>query len=284
VTRRPAQPSGPREGSGAGENSARRRDCQAADQAEDHTFTGFETSPGRPTDQTMEQLAPATPIVARSDIGSPDRGKCLRPALSTYEAELSLFKAFLDLREHGRGALVALSARLVVSNRTASEVLQPGDWPRLWALAQDVLDEGRPRGAVVPLRNGTSVLARCRPIMKARLPVGALLQFSVPAGGLMSRDRGSIPGWSKLTDAERGLAELVARGFTNGEAGKRTFVSRHTVDAHLRNVFRKLGISTRAELARLVGEHHLDLCSPEDFPVRYCQPRPVAEHQETRSA
>jgi len=207
-----------------------------------------------------------------------------RRPLSTSEADLSLFRAFLYLRVHCRGALIALSDRLMVTNHVASEVLQPGDLPRLWALAEHALNESRPRSALIPLSNGTSVVARCRPIITARTPVGALVQFSLPARSLGGPASGPVPGWSELTDAEQALAALVARGFTNREVGKRMFVSHYTVDAHLRNVFRKLGISSRAELARLVGEHYLQLCSLEDAPGRYSEPQQGAEQQVTRSA
>jgi DNA-binding NarL/FixJ family response regulator len=47
----------------------------------------------------------------------------------------------------------------------------------------------------------------------------------------------------------------VAEGLTNHEVGERMFVSRHTVDFHLRQIFRKMEISSRVELTRLVLEH-----------------------------
>ncbi len=65
-----------------------------------------------------------------------------------------------------------------------------------------------------------------------------------------------MTGWTVLTDTERTVAELVARGMTNKQAGRRLFLSRHTVDYHLRRVFKKLGLNSRVELARALGEHY----------------------------
>lgn len=53
-----------------------------------------------------------------------------------------------------------------------------------------------------------------------------------------------------LTPQELQVASLVAQGMPNREVAARLFVSPRTVDFHLRNVFSKLGISSRGELAR----------------------------------
>lgn len=53
-----------------------------------------------------------------------------------------------------------------------------------------------------------------------------------------------------LTAREREVAELVATGETNRGIGQRLFLSEKTVEAHLRNVFVKLGISSRAAVGR----------------------------------
>jgi DNA-binding CsgD family transcriptional regulator len=56
---------------------------------------------------------------------------------------------------------------------------------------------------------------------------------------------------SELTHQELEVARLVAEGLSNREAAARLFISRRTVEFHLRNVFTKLGISSRTKLAAL---------------------------------
>jgi ketoreductase RED2 len=56
-------------------------------------------------------------------------------------------------------------------------------------------------------------------------------------------------GWDSLTPAELRVAEAVGAGLTNAQAARRLFVSPHTVDYHLRQIFLKLGISSRVQLA-----------------------------------
>ncbi|MGH3391808.1 MAG: helix-turn-helix transcriptional regulator [Actinomadura sp.] len=63
-----------------------------------------------------------------------------------------------------------------------------------------------------------------------------------------------LSGWDSLTPTERNVATHVARGLTNRQVATQMFVSSHTVAFHLRNVFRKLAISSRVELARIAAE------------------------------
>jgi DNA-binding NarL/FixJ family response regulator len=53
-----------------------------------------------------------------------------------------------------------------------------------------------------------------------------------------------------LTERELQLARLVADRKTNPEIAAELFLSRKTVETHLRNIFRKVGVSSRVELAR----------------------------------
>ncbi|MEV6236645.1 LuxR C-terminal-related transcriptional regulator [Lentzea sp. NPDC051838] len=60
-----------------------------------------------------------------------------------------------------------------------------------------------------------------------------------------------VSGWESLTETERKVAEVVASGLTNQQAARHLFVSPNTVGTHLRQVYRKLGIQSRAALIRL---------------------------------
>ena len=56
-----------------------------------------------------------------------------------------------------------------------------------------------------------------------------------------------------LTPQELQVAALVAGGATNREAAAALFLSVKTIEFHLGHVYRKLGIRSRTELARVVG-------------------------------
>ncbi|WP_230860067.1 helix-turn-helix transcriptional regulator [Actinoplanes aureus] len=56
-------------------------------------------------------------------------------------------------------------------------------------------------------------------------------------------------GWSQLSEMERRITSLVSAGLTNRQIAKQVHLSAHTVNYHLRKVYKKLGINTRVELA-----------------------------------
>jgi DNA-binding CsgD family transcriptional regulator len=70
------------------------------------------------------------------------------------------------------------------------------------------------------------------------------------ATGEHPRARGAAPA-SALTDHERHIARLVAAGATSREVAAELFLSPRTIEAHLRNIFRKVGIASRRELKSL---------------------------------
>jgi DNA-binding CsgD family transcriptional regulator len=69
----------------------------------------------------------------------------------------------------------------------------------------------------------------------------------VPVDG---RD-GTGAGWASLTEAERRIVFYVAQGRTNRSVAEELFVSRHTVDAHLKHIYLKLDVHSRVELTVL---------------------------------
>jgi DNA-binding NarL/FixJ family response regulator len=60
-----------------------------------------------------------------------------------------------------------------------------------------------------------------------------------------------------LSDRELAVLTELAQGLTNKEIGARLWVSEQTVKFHVRNVYRKLGISSRTEALRFAHEHDL---------------------------
>src|ERR1700732_253477 len=58
-----------------------------------------------------------------------------------------------------------------------------------------------------------------------------------------------------LSEREKEIVQLVAQGFRNREIGEKLFISEQTVKNHLHNIFDKLGVSDRLELA-LYAIHH----------------------------
>ncbi|MEV2273646.1 ATP-binding protein [Nonomuraea africana] len=56
----------------------------------------------------------------------------------------------------------------------------------------------------------------------------------------------------KLTPQELNIAQLAAEGLTNREIGQRLYLSPRTVSTHLHRIFPKLGVSSRADLARML--------------------------------
>ena len=60
---------------------------------------------------------------------------------------------------------------------------------------------------------------------------------------------------SPLTTRESQIASMAAAGYANQEIADRLFITTHTVEYHLKKVFRKLGITSRRQLrGKVSGE------------------------------
>ncbi len=65
-------------------------------------------------------------------------------------------------------------------------------------------------------------------------------------------------GWASLTPTELEVTKLVAEGLKNAEIAERMFVSRNTVETHLKHMYSKLGITSRTALALEVTRREPD--------------------------
>ena len=81
-------------------------------------------------------------------------------------------------------------------------------------------------------------------------PWEARAQAELRASGETARKRDPTTR-DQLTPQELQISRLVASGMTNPEVAAKLFLSPRTVDYHLRKVFTKLGIASRAELSRV---------------------------------
>jgi DNA-binding CsgD family transcriptional regulator len=61
-------------------------------------------------------------------------------------------------------------------------------------------------------------------------------------------------GVETLTGRELEVAELVLDRRTNREIAEMLFLSTKTVESHMRNIFNKLGVSSRVEVARTLSQ------------------------------
>lgn len=62
-------------------------------------------------------------------------------------------------------------------------------------------------------------------------------------------------GWESLTPAELNVVRLVSEGLPNKDIAAHLVVSPRTVQAHLSNVYSKLGVTSRVQLAQEASRH-----------------------------
>ncbi|QSB12816.1 AAA family ATPase [Natronosporangium hydrolyticum] len=134
-----------------------------------------------------------------------------------------------------REALVRLDRTRAAPYQARARLLY-GEWLRR---------AGRRRDASEQLRTAHELFATIGMTAFARRAADELR-----AAGARIRGRGE-PGPGALTAQEQQVAALVATGATNKEIAARLYLSPRTIDAHLRGIFRKLGVSSRRQLRDL---------------------------------
>jgi DNA-binding NarL/FixJ family response regulator len=60
-----------------------------------------------------------------------------------------------------------------------------------------------------------------------------------------------------LTERETDVLKLVAQGYVNKEIARKLGLSPHTIGSHVKNLYRKLSVNTRVQVARIAAERGL---------------------------
>lgn len=146
---------------------------------------------------------------------------------------------------------LAISGRSLLANPAARPFVDGADRHAWWEQVQEAL-AGHTGTCALMIPGGPIVTWRCDAIVNGADVIGALLSIDARR---TRRPDGRGFGWNSLTDTEIKVAVLVSTGMTNREAAAKLFVSPHTIDFHLRQLFRKLNVRSRVELTRVVLEH-----------------------------
>jgi DNA-binding CsgD family transcriptional regulator len=67
-----------------------------------------------------------------------------------------------------------------------------------------------------------------------------------------------LSGVESLTPSEHRVGELASRGLTTRQIAESLYITPKTVEFHLRNIYQKLDVSSRGELADAIHERAAD--------------------------
>jgi ATP/maltotriose-dependent transcriptional regulator MalT len=155
--------------------------------------------------------------------------------------------------DHGDPARAA--ERALASSAAADEAGAPVEAALSRLLAGRALAQAGDRGrATVELRRAADAFRECGALRYAGETGRELRKLG---HRIQQRTRPGGPAGTaleSLTERELQLAMLVVDRKTNPEIAQELFLSQKTVETHLRNIFRKAGVSSRVELARAVEQ------------------------------
>jgi DNA-binding NarL/FixJ family response regulator len=94
------------------------------------------------------------------------------------------------------------------------------------------------------------VVKTVAPVDLATVIRSALESSTFTVWGVAAHEHETPVGETLLSERESAVLEAVTRGLSNREIGRQLWISEQTVKFHLRNVYRKLGVTSRTEAAR----------------------------------
>jgi DNA-binding NarL/FixJ family response regulator len=176
-------------------------------------------------------------------------GRQVLDVLQQFEPDILL----LDLKMPGLDGLATLQRLQIAKNKTRVIVLTASDDKNEFVQAMKLGTSG-----IVLKQTATELLIKSiRKVhageiwLDSHTTAAVIRQFVAnddtppPPPQVAPRDRERSP----LSQREREIVALVAQGFKNKEMAEKMFISEQTVKNHLHNIFDKLGVSDRLELA-----------------------------------
>jgi DNA-binding CsgD family transcriptional regulator len=178
-------------------------------------------------------------------LGEVDRARPYLESMTLYARRLGSPLAMEGVHRC-RGLLAAAEGNLEAALEAfESQLLEQPEPPWRFERARTLLCLGIVRRQAQQKRPARQALEEALAIFEE---LGARL-WAEKARGELRRISGRRPAEVELTETERRVAELAARGRTNKEIAAELFMGVSTVEAHLSHVYRKLGIRSRTELA-----------------------------------
>ncbi len=179
-------------------------------------------------------------------------GRQVLDVLQQFEPDILL----LDLKMPGLDGLATLQRLQIAKNRTRVIVLTASDDKNEFVQAMKLGTSGivlkqtatelliksirKVHAGEIWLDSYTTAAVIRQFVANDEPPMAPIQQHSAP-----TRERERSP----LSQREREIVALVAQGFKNKEMAEKMFISEQTVKNHLHNIFDKLGVSDRLELA-----------------------------------
>lgn len=187
------------------------------------------------------ELEPDIRVVAEADSG--------RAVLEQFE-EIRPDVLLLDLKMPDIDGLEVLQRLRPIKGDTKILVLTASEDKNEWVQAMKL----ECSGIVVKQTPPELIVKSIRKVHEGEIwldshtTAAVMRQFAAPEDGgaaAVSRSRSRVP----LSAREREIVALVAQGYRNREMAEKLFISEQTVKNHLHNIFDKLGVSDRLELA-----------------------------------
>jgi DNA-binding NarL/FixJ family response regulator len=180
-------------------------------------------------------------------VGQADNGRQALELVEDVHPDVLL----LDLKLPAMDGLSVLQALHQAAHKTRIVVLTASEDKNEWVQAMKLGCSG----IVVKQTQPELIVKSIRKVhageiwLDSHTTAAVMRQFAAPSDGQGSNNSKGGRERSPLSAREREIVALVAQGYKNKEMAEKMFISEQTVKNHLHNIFDKLGVSDRLELA-----------------------------------